>query len=361
MKKFAIHIHLFLTSKETELVAYNNLKKLKKGGHNIIITSPKPLPDHFYEVIDFFFFDRENQLFEFSYDDVHPTVHWFATAGFTMNFVVQKVQPHALAVLRSMIKGCQVAKMVGFDYIIRFEYDDLFGKESIKKLENLALEILDKDLDFYLYKNDYGQDRSDISVHLMFYKPDSFLSVFESIKNETDYNIFLNNFGIPKKAILLEEFMWLCLKGSQMKIEYKSGQEQFLEFPDTGFNMRQIDNSTKNGILSDVMLIKTSNGYEKDKICIAVHNQSCEDDVDVYFSIFDSNQNLINVFKTSIWYLGQWYYHIIDNCDNIGFIKIKQNDGDFYKEIIVNKKEDRITIKDSAIVGYENFSYINFN
>lgn len=358
MNRFAIHIHLFLTSREAELTAYNNLRKLKKAGFSIIVTSPKPLPLDFYSVIDFFYFDRENQLFEQTYEDIKPTVQWFANSIFTLNFVVQKIQPHGLAVLRSMIKGCQVAKMAGFDYIIRFEHDDLFGKESIKKLKEKIDLISNIGYDFYLYKNDYGdnKERSDISVHLMFYKSDSFSSVFEKIKDETDYNVALESFGLAKKAILLEEFLWLSLKNVNYNIHYQDGQNQFAEFNDTHFNSRQIDLSTKNGLFCDIMLVRDPNGYRKNELGVAVSNSSSEDDIDVYFDIYDSNENLTSTIKTSIYYLGQMNYNIIDNCDNISSIKIRHNNEEHYKTVRVYKEGDQVKIKDPLIVGYENFS-----
>ena len=353
MHKFAIHIHLFLTSRDAELVAYNNIRKLKKAGFTIIVTSPKPLPLDFYDIIDIVFHDKENQLFEQAYEDIKPIVQWFANSFFTMNFAIQKIQPHGLAVLRSMIKGCQVGKISGFDYIIRFEHDDLFGKESIKKLKAKVEEIDRGGYDFYLYKNDYGNQISDISVHLMFYKCDSFLSVFERIKNEAAYNVALKEFGIPKKAILIEEFLWRSLKNTEFNIHYEEGQNQFAEFNDTHFNSRQIDLSTKDGLLCDVMLVKDANGYHKNELAVCVANSSSEDNADVYFDIYDHSKNITGIIKTSISYLGELAYNIINNCDNIDTIKIRHNNGDHYKELKIYKEGDQVKIKDPAIVGYE--------
>lgn len=360
MLKFAIHIHLFLTSKEAELVAYNNIRRLKKAGFSIIVTSPKPLPIDFYDIIDVFFNDKENQLFEQSYEDIKPIIQWFANSIFTMNFAIQKIQPHGLAVLRSMIRGCQIGKISGFDYIIRFEHDDIFGKESIKKLKEKAEEIYNKGYDFYLYKNDYGdnKERSDISVHLMFYKCSSFLSVFERIKNEQEYNIVLQEFGLPKKAILIEEFIWRCLNNSQFNIHYEEGQNQFTEFNDTHFNSRQIDLSTKDGLLCNVMLIVDSNGHRKNELALCVANSSCEDNADIYFDLYNYEENLINTIKISISYLGELSYNIIDNCQNINYIKIRHNNDDHYKTIKVYKDGDQVKIKDPSIVGYEVHSEI---
>lgn len=360
MSRFAIHIHLFLTSKDSELVAYNNLRRIKKSGFTVIVTSPKPLPEDFYSLIDYFYFDRENQLFERNYEDIKPIIHWFSSSFCTMNFAIQKVQPHGLAVLRSMIKGCQVAKIAGFDYIIRFEYDDLFGKQSIKKLKERVNWVIDSELDFCLYKNDYGTppERSDVSVHLMFYRCDAFLSLFETIRNEEDYNAALESFGLTRKAILIEEFIWNALNKSSCKIHYEAGNNQAAEFSDTHFNFKQIDLSTKNGLLCDVMLIKDANGYRSNSIALCVSNLSSEDDTDVYFDLYDANDKLHNTIKVCITYLGEINYSIIDSCDNVSIVKIRHNEEGYYKTISVYKQEGVVRIKDPLIVGYETHSEI---
>lgn len=363
MPNFAIHIHLYLTSKDTELIAYNNLKKLKKAGFKIIITSPKKLPEDFYDLIDFFFYDKENQLFTKKYEGIDAIIHWYSTSFFTMNFLVQQIQNHALAVLRSMIKGCKVAKAAGFDYIIRFEYDDLFGRQSLDKIKQISEEVHQNNYDFYLYKNNYGKnnERSDVSVHLMFYKCDSFLSVFESIKNEEDYNIFLENFGIPKKAIILEEFVWMAINKSNFNIHYEEGSTMTTVFNDSTFNIRQVEFGIREGVLSDVMLIADNYVYRKDQICLVAKNQFAEDDVDVYFDIFDLDGNLINTIHVLISYPDQWYYNIIENCKNIGSVKIRHNKNESYKNILVYREEDQIKIRDTSIIKDTRFSEIFFN
>lgn len=359
MKKFAIHIHLFLTSRDTELVAHNNLKKLKKSGFTIIVTSPKPLPLDFYEIVDFFVFDKENQLFQRTYENIKPITHWWSNSLFDLSFVIQKIQPHGLAVLRSMIKGCEIAKMLGFEYIIRFEYDDVFGRQSIKNLHAKINEVIENNYDFYLYKNDYFEveERSDISVHLMFYKCESFLSVFQKIKNEEDYNVALESFGMPRKAILIEEFLWRSLKNTDHNIHYRRGENQFLDFSDTVFNARQIDLNSKNGLLCDVMVVKDGEKYRKTDLGVCVSNNSCDEEVDVYFDAFDKDVNLVTSVKISVFYMNQMNYMLIHNCENISYIKIRHGeDGEYYKTVYVYMEGDQVMIKDPSIVGYQNIS-----
>ena len=168
MDKFVIHIHLYLTSTETELTAFNNLKRLKNNGFKILITSPKLIPLYFYQYIDHFYYDNENQMMELEYKKADPLVWWFTDDNTKFNFVVDGFQKHGLAVLRSMIKGCQIANALGYKNIIRFEFDDLFGKKSMDLIKEICSKIEDKKYNFYVYKNDYGENKADISTHLIF-------------------------------------------------------------------------------------------------------------------------------------------------------------------------------------------------
>ncbi len=136
MEKFIIHLHLYLSDKENEYIAYQNLKKLKQHGFKILITSPKPLPEYLYEFIDFFCYDKENQLLTREYENIEPTILWTRSGDTELRFVTVKQQRHGLAVLRAMIKGCKLASAYGFEYIVRFEYDDCFGPQSMKLIES---------------------------------------------------------------------------------------------------------------------------------------------------------------------------------------------------------------------------------
>ncbi len=135
MDNFIIHLHLYITNKEAELTAFINIKNLKEHGFKILITSPFNLPDYFYPHIDYFLLDRENQIFKEKYKDIEPIIWWNQIdPNMTFNFLIDGFQTHGLAVLRSMIKGSSIAKALGYEYIIRFEYDDLFGKYSLNKI-----------------------------------------------------------------------------------------------------------------------------------------------------------------------------------------------------------------------------------
>lgn len=349
MENFIIHLHLYFSNKEAESTALNNIKNLKEKGFKILITSPQVLNEEFYLYIDYFFFDRENQLFEKRYDKVDPVIWWNDTGDLKLNFIVDGFQKHGLAVLRSMIKGCSIAKSIGFDYIIRFEYDDLFGPISMNKVVDICNDILKKDYRFYLYKNDYGEDKKDISVHLMFYKCQDFLDIFGSIKNENHYKIFLKKIDLPNKSIILEEFIYKALEKFGDKVHFRLGKEMNSDHPDTVFNIHQVPVGVKDGILSDVMRVRIWDDYEPSKLCIAVYNVSSEEPVNAHFDFYNSNKNLRFSKTIEISGLGYWRFEYIEDLKNISLIKIRHNNNDHHKSFFVFFEKGKVLIRDTEL------------
>lgn len=346
MENFIIHLHLYFSNKEAESTALKNIKNLKDRGFKILITSPQVLNKEFYAHIDYFFFDRENQLFEKRYDQVDPVIWWNDLGNLKLNFVVDGFQKHGLAVLRSMIKGCSIAKSVGYDYIIRFEYDDLFGPTSMNKVIDICNEVVKKDHSFYFYKNDYGEDKKDVSTHLMFYKCQDFLDIFSSVNNEDDYKLFLEKIGLPNKSIILEEFIYRVVDKFDDKVYFRPGNEMQSDHPDTSFNTHQVPTGLKDGILSDVMRVRFYDEYDPTRLSIAVYNVISEQKIDVHFDFYDLNNQLSFSRTLEISGLGYWKFDYIQDLENISIIKIRHNNNNYHKSYVVFFENGLVSIRD---------------
>ena len=88
-----VNIHLYLQNSKTEQEAYENIKFIKQCGFKILVTSPKILPERFYDVIDIFYHDKENQLFIEEYEDIGVMYHFLTTGDFTLKFGVEAMAP----------------------------------------------------------------------------------------------------------------------------------------------------------------------------------------------------------------------------------------------------------------------------
>ena len=336
-----IHIHLFLTKSNLEDIAYNNIKFLKQKGFKILITSPKILPERFYDIIDIFYYDQENQLFEDLYTDIEVMYHYTKLPEFSLFLGVKEVQKHGLAVLRSMIKGCEVATFNNIKYIMRIEFDDIFGPKSIENVKNVITELKTNNYDFDLIRNIYSY-YTDISVHLMIYDCKKFLNVFGQIKNESDYKKELCNLGICNKSTMLETFMYLMVEHykneENLNIKYHNTSDIQSLYYDTNFNVHQSCFSLTDGLLTDVAYVYT-NGNLENKLYLTSRNFSNEKSPLVQFYIVYKNGTTFTLYM-NVGGIGCWSTHCIDNPNTIDHIYIKHGDKEFHKKYsIVNYNE----------------------
>jgi glycosyltransferase involved in cell wall biosynthesis len=353
--KVIIHIHLFLNTEELEKMAYENLKNIKSQGFDILVTSPKKLPLYFYDVIDIFYHDKENQLLKLNYTDIEVMWHWIKNDIGTLSLGVKELQKHGLAVLRSMIKGCQLAKLNNYKYIIRCEFDDLFGPISFLNIKNKLDYVIENNFDFNLIRNVYSY-YTDISVHLMFYNCEKFLSLFGSIVDEKTYNDELCNLGIPKKSTMLETFIYLMIE------HYKLQKELFVNYDDTSviqneyfdtrFNVHQNCFSLSDGVLSDVTYIFINNVLSRKKLCLATRNFSSLVDIDVDFEIKRKTTSDIQTITLNSGGIGCWNIFYLDFVEDLDTIYIRNRNKDHHKKYKVIIDENNFHLMDLDINEY---------
>jgi hypothetical protein len=242
-----LNVHLYLDDKK-ERIAYDNLKRLKEFGLHITATSAKPISNRMMELVDVLLYDKENMLLKKDYGEPKTIFYYHDNDSFRFDFGHREKQPHSLAVLKSMIKGCELAKMNNFDFVIRIEFDDILSKESVDWIINQTNNIKESML---LFKNVYN-DVEDISVHTMLYKPEEFLRIFGSIKSEEDYYNHIINIGI-NKHLILEEFILIMLKRMNGDVKYIDGKQMSSILTNSLFNLHSSPSSLVGGCLIDLM------------------------------------------------------------------------------------------------------------
>ena len=358
-----IHIHLFLTKSNLEDIAYNNIKFLKQKGFKILITSPKILPERFYDIIDIFYHDKENQLLTEKYTDVEVMYHHTKLTDFALYLGVKEVQKHGLAVLRSMIKGAEVAALNNFKYIMRIEFDDLFGEKSIENVKSVISDVKKYNYDFDLIRNIYSY-YTDISVHLMFYDCNKFLSVFGQIKNESDFKSELCNLGICNKSTMLETFIYLMVEHyknvNMLNINYHNTSDIPLLYGDTQFNVHQNCFSLIDGLLSDVGYI-FKNGIKENRISLMCRNFSNEKNIIVQFFIVYTNGGTYTLYMDSGG-MNTFNTHYLDNANTISHISIKHGEKNFHKKynVVLSEDNNACLILDESS-GEQSLSKIELN
>jgi hypothetical protein len=260
---------------------------------------------------------------------------------------VKEVQKHGLAVLRSMIKGCEVASLNNIKYIMRIEFDDILGIKSIENIKNIICDLEHKSYDFDLIRNIYSY-YTDISVHLMFYDCKKFLEVFGQIKNEPDYKKELCNLGICNKSTMLETFIYLMIEhyknDKKLNINYHNTSDLQSLYYDTNFNVHQNCFSLVDGLLTDVSYVY-KNGVTQNKLGLASRNFANETGLMVQFYIIYKNGGTYTLYMNSGG-INCWNVHHIEDADTVDYVYIKHGEKDFYKKYYISNSESTLTITD---------------
>ena len=336
-----VHIHLFLNKPNLEQIAYDNIKFIKDCGFKILITSPKVLPERFYDIIDIFYHDKENQLLTDKYTDIEVMYHYTKLTNFSLFLGVKEVQKHGLAVLRSMIKGCEIASLNNIKYILRIEFDDILGLNSIDNIKNIISNLKEKKYDFQLIRNIYSY-YTDVSVHVMFYDCKKFNDVFGQIKNESDFKNELCNLGICNKSTMLETFIYLMIEhykvSKHINVYYHDTSDIKTLYSDTQFNIHQNCFSLVDGLLSDVGYI-FKNGLLENKIALICRNFSSEKPIMVQFHIIYKDGGYYTLYMDS-GTINSFNTHYIDNPSIIDNISIKHGEKNFHKNYKVVKSDN---------------------
>lgn len=349
-KNFAIHLHLFLSSKAIEETSYNNIKDLKSSGFKIIVSSPHELPSRFYDYIDIFYHDKENQLLKLQYEDSERFYLFHKTNEVSIHYNLEYIQNYGLAVIRGMIKGCHLAKMHDIKYIIKCDYDDLFGPESREAIKKLCLDINTKDYDFYAFKSDNYDRKPDVTLHFLLYNCEKFLELFNDLKNEEMYNEYLKKINLEKKCISLESFVFFCLDYSRniYNIKFDTGENLFKLLPDTKFNTHlSPPQEAKNGILSDIFIAHENGVRSNNKIGLGLWNLASEIDVNVCYDLF-YNDALLNTFSIN----SETHIinkHMLIDIGNANFVKIRNGESDYHKIIEIEKSLNNLFFKKDGI------------
>ncbi len=185
----------------------------------------------------------------------------------------------------------------------------------------------------------------------MFYKSQKFLDIFEPIKDENDYISFLEKMEIPKKSLILEEFIYRAIDLFGEKIHYENGFAMKTEFYDTQFNTHQAPLGVTKGVLSDVMRIKRNSIYDPYKLCLVCRNVDSQTPICIYFDVFDHDQNLLYTMSFQLDCINEWKLDYVHEVKNVGSIKIRHGDDPHHKTFLVLNNEDGVTIRNADLDG----------
>lgn len=208
-------------------IEYSN--NMKKTNLPLLLMTNSKFDSSVLNHVDYLIYDKENRLFEHTYDNYSTLILYYVTDWGRYNIPTPAKQKHGLSVLSNFYRSLVYLKSLGYTHVIKTEADCRI-KETDKIIEILN-DMIEKDKKSLVYiHNDNGLLFT--SFHIMYFEIDFLLSLFPQINNEKDYRDFIkNNSFLPA-----EEFLTKLLIPHQEKIIIKDSKYIFTDYGDSVWN-----------------------------------------------------------------------------------------------------------------------------
>ena len=106
--------------------------------------------------VDYLIYDKNNNLFENTYNNYEKFVLWQRFGNLKFNKVQYHTQKHGLSVLINLFRSIKFAKELGYTHFRRIEYDTILGKESLNNIITTPLDCLNNNKKALFYINQKG-------------------------------------------------------------------------------------------------------------------------------------------------------------------------------------------------------------
>lgn len=353
----------FVHNKQVEIKLNECLDRLNQDNIPILLISNTKIKPELLKKVNYFIYDKRNQLFSDSYTGVRDVDIWKDAGLFESHEIKSGLQKHGLSVLINIFNSLKFAKSLGYTHFFRFEVDDEFGTQSrefIKSVPQIVKQENKKAM-FYFNEGDFhnginNEEPNNVSFHFMYSEIDLFLKEVTNISSEEDYKKYLMDSKSNLDFEIAEEFLYNNLiKINQESILKKTGlSDMSNDFPDTTWNRIVSESNSSEKYRGCTTLIYTINKFPKgvssianvdrgeqtDGISILSNNYKDRDvirDIEVVFR----DGGITNI-KHHLPYNGAWSYNNFDR--NVESIRVYE-DGEFLYEEKTDKSKNYIVFK----------------
>jgi len=206
--KTILILDAFINDEADETRLSNFINSSRNIGGDILLMSNTNISKTIQEKVDYFFYDKRNQLFKEKYDNYEDINYYNLYDFFKVSNIFPHTQPHGLSVLISLFRSVKIAKDLGYTHFYKMEYDALLGENTINKIKQLNEDCVETGKKGVFYLN----EPTFMNVHYFLCEIDYFLNNFCNISCEEDYINFLQTNGNNRDFLLMEEFMCENLK-----------------------------------------------------------------------------------------------------------------------------------------------------
>lgn len=298
----------FVTDKQEEGTLLNFIESIKTIGDDLLLMSNTTTSKEVQDKVDYFFYDKRNQLFVEKYSKYDYVNYWTRYDGFKISNWFPHTQNHGLSVLISLFRSIKIAKELGYTHFYKMEYDAKLTEETKIKLKDLNNECVLNNKKGIFFVDNHG-DHSSMSVHYFFCEIDYFLDNFWNVTCEQDYINFLEHEFGNRDFLIMERFMYENVKKLNYDDVYVK-ENFFTEFDGTIWNTKQTrvyDDKKYEECVTKFYL----NQNNPDEIVIYSRNVKSDSDFRKILVKFNdgTERELIHEFGG----YGAWSYNILPN------------------------------------------------
>ena len=322
-------------------ILIESINSIKKQNYDILISSHINIPDYINDMVDYFIYDKENELIMYDEYTSKPNVVfvWMKALGYEQHYPIKF--NHAYAVLELIKNASFFAESKGYENVHFINYDYVINDENVLLANNTLL--IENDIISYDWNN-YGAVNSEhISSGFFSVKNNKFLNLIRNIKTKDDYC----NYGSP----IFEDFLYdYVTKYSDMRIFKLPISTLFDNLPPN-----EVSNSTTNkiavkSVMDDyiienngqrIYLFLTKDEFENHYILIR-----CDDKIlNVHFKIGSSEYNYNSNYGINLLPIR------IEQLEKNIIVKINSLDDD----LIINRKLTSKTIPANCVITEKSY------
>jgi hypothetical protein len=135
--KTILIIEAFINDESDETTLNNFINSSRNIGGDILLMSNTNISKTIQDNVDYFFYDKRNQLFKEKYDNYKDINYYNLYDNFKVSNIFPYTQPHALSVLISLFRSVKIAKDLGYTHFYKMEYDARLGINTTAPTELL--------------------------------------------------------------------------------------------------------------------------------------------------------------------------------------------------------------------------------
>jgi len=322
MKNCLTIIDSFIHTDIVERKLDDCLTKLKQRNHDIMLISNTIANPKILQKVDFYFYDKRNQLFESTYDNYTKINLWRQFDNFIVHDITPGMQRHGLSVLINLFNAIHFAHSLGYEFFQRLEVDDLMGSKSLDFVDSVPKLCSDLDsLGLFYFNERENKKESDVSFHYFYCNISYFLEKVIRIYNEETYRLFLRAYHGIKDFISVERYLYenFSMRGSS-KLLKKSGTEDInKDFPDTIWNSETTSSNVESkydGCVTKLYNKRINSSYNVvGTMILFSYNYSSSEKKRVI--VVEHEDGSIDNILHKLTEASQWYYSVLTNVKKI--------------------------------------------